>query len=77
MKPYRYSPAIFDLGIRLRWVVSVTPWRITPRERAPGTYWVEGWGGRKAGLDTVEESLLQLPGIESRPVAIRTELSQL
>jgi hypothetical protein len=47
------------------------------QERAPGTYWIEGWVGPRAGLDAVEESLLQLLGIESRPVAVQTELSQL
>jgi hypothetical protein len=26
----------------------------TPRERAPGTHWIEGFVGPRAGLDTVE-----------------------
>jgi hypothetical protein len=27
--------------------------RFTPRERAPGTHWIEGWVGPRAGLNTV------------------------
>jgi hypothetical protein len=29
------------------------PGRFTPRERAPGTYWIGGWVGPRAGLDAV------------------------
>jgi len=28
------------------------PTLYTPRERAPGTYWIGGWVGVRAGLDT-------------------------
>jgi len=27
--------------------------RFTPRERAPGTHWIGGWVGPRAGLDTL------------------------
>jgi len=27
------------------------PCRFTPRERSPGTHWIEGWVGPRAGLD--------------------------
>jgi len=27
--------------------------RFTLRESVPGTYWIEGWVGRRAGLDAV------------------------
>jgi len=27
------------------------PGRFTPRERAPGTRWIGGWVGPRAGLD--------------------------
>jgi hypothetical protein len=40
------------------------PYRIIPRERAPGTHWVGGWVGPRAGLDAVEEKHFALPGIE-------------
>jgi hypothetical protein len=29
------------------------PGRFTPRERAPGTYWIGGWVGPRTGLDAV------------------------
>jgi hypothetical protein len=29
------------------------PGHLTPRERAPGTYWIEGWAGPRASLDAV------------------------
>jgi len=29
------------------------PRRFTPRERLPSTYWIGGWVGPRAGLDTV------------------------
>jgi hypothetical protein len=43
---------ILNLGTRWGWVVSVTPWpRFTPGKRTPGTHWIEGWVGPRAGLD--------------------------
>jgi hypothetical protein len=43
--------------------------RFTPRERAPGTHWIEAWVGLRAGLDAVgkKKNSLLLPGIEPRP----------
>jgi hypothetical protein len=44
---------ILNLGIRWRWVVSITPRpRFTPRERIPSTHWRRGWVGPRAGLVT-------------------------
>jgi hypothetical protein len=44
--------------------------RFTPRERAPGTHWIGGWVGPRAGLDAVAktESITSLtpPGNEPR-----------
>jgi hypothetical protein len=38
------------------WVVRVTPRpRITPAEWTPGTHWIRGWVGPRAGLDNVLE----------------------
>jgi hypothetical protein len=34
------------------WAAS-RPGRLTPRERAPGTHWIGGWVGPRAGLDAV------------------------
>jgi len=40
------APRILDLGTKRRWVVS-----FTNRERAPGTRWIGGWVGPRAGLE--------------------------
>jgi hypothetical protein len=31
------------------------PGLFTPWERAPGTHWIEGWVGPRAGLDDMEK----------------------
>jgi hypothetical protein len=33
------------------------PGRFTPGERAPGTHWIGGWVGPRAGLDDLEKIL--------------------
>jgi hypothetical protein len=44
------------------------PGRFTPRERAPGTHWVEGWVGPRAGLDTaVVKRKIPSPCRDSNP----------
>jgi hypothetical protein len=44
------------------------PGRFTPRKRAPGTHWIGGWVGPRAGLDDVEKrKVLPLLGIEPGP----------
>jgi hypothetical protein len=47
------------------------PGQYIPRQRAPGTHWMEGWVGPRAGLDiVVKRKIPSLPGIEyysSRP----------
>jgi hypothetical protein len=67
---------ILDLDTRWRWVVSLTPRPLYPRERAPGTHWIGGWGGgpREKFPVTTET---RTPIIQ--PVAQRytTELSRL
>jgi hypothetical protein len=45
------------------------PGRFTPRERAPGTHWIGGWVGPRAGLDDVDKrNFLTLLGLELRPI---------
>jgi hypothetical protein len=40
--------------------------RYTPGEIAPGTHWIGGWVGPRAGLDDVEtRKFLTLPGLET------------
>jgi hypothetical protein len=46
------------------------PVRFTPGERAPGTHWIGGWVGPRAGLDDVEKrKFLTVPGLELRPLS--------
>jgi hypothetical protein len=41
------------------------PGRFTPGETEPGTLWIGGWVGPRAGLDTLgKRKILSLPGIE-------------
>jgi hypothetical protein len=43
--------------------------RFTPGERAPGTHWIGGWVGPKAGLDDMEKrKFLPLLGLELPPL---------
>jgi hypothetical protein len=59
----RCSAIIYYLGTRLRWGFSVTP-----RPLFPGTHWVRGWLGPRAGLDAMEKKkIFPLPGIGPRP----------
>jgi hypothetical protein len=41
--------------------------RFTPREGAPGTHWVGGWVGCRAGLDAVTKRKIPSPRRESNP----------
>jgi hypothetical protein len=43
------------------------PYRFTPGEKAPSTYWIGGWVDPRVGLDDVENrKFLTLPGRELR-----------
>jgi hypothetical protein len=45
------------------------PAALPPGETAPGTQWIGGWVGPRAGLDDVEKrKFLTLPGLELRPL---------
>jgi hypothetical protein len=59
--------AFFDLGTRWGWVVSFTPRLFYPRERAPGTHWIGGWVGPRAGPDMVLKWKTPSPCRESDP----------
>jgi hypothetical protein len=49
-------------------MVSFTPGRFTPGERAPGTHWVGCWVDPSGGLGDVEKrKFLTLPELELRP----------
>jgi hypothetical protein len=43
----------------------------TPKERAPGTYWIGGWVDLRAGLDDLEKRKFLTPvGLELRPLPV-------
>jgi len=45
----------------------------TPRERAPGTHWIGGLGGPRAGLDAVVRGKIPSPYRNSNPRSSRVE----
>jgi hypothetical protein len=50
---------------RGEWSASHSGHSPLPRERAPGTCWIEGWVDPRAGLDYMEKSkFLILPGLK-------------
>jgi hypothetical protein len=58
------APHSPNLSPRWKWVVSITSQLIYPLRKIPW-YWMAGWMGPRAGLDSVENrSLLLLQGIE-------------
>jgi hypothetical protein len=57
-----------NLGTRWGWMVSVTPRpRFTPGERTPGTHWIGGWVGPRAGLDAETRRKILCPCRGSNP----------
>jgi hypothetical protein len=61
------APFIFDLSTNGgEWSAS-RPGRFTPKERAPGTYWLGGWVGPSAVLDAVVKRKIPNPRRESNP----------
>jgi hypothetical protein len=44
-----------------------SPGLFTPRERAPGTYWIRVWVGPRAVLDAVVKRNIPSPRRESNP----------
>jgi hypothetical protein len=64
MGEWRYSSIVFDLDTRRRYVV-----RYTFRQVAPGTHWIGGGKGPRAGLDGVEwENCLASAGIREQVI---------
>jgi hypothetical protein len=56
------APLILDLGTRGRWVVSL----MSPG-RAPGTNWLGGWVGPRAGLNAVVKKKILSPCRDPNP----------
>jgi len=42
-------------------VVNFTPWSPYPKERHPGTHWIEGWVGPRAVRDAVAKRKIPSP----------------
>jgi hypothetical protein len=55
------------LGTRTRWVVSFRPRPLYPLGNSPGTNWIGGWVGPRAGLDEVVNTKIPRPCRESNP----------
>jgi hypothetical protein len=60
------APRILDLGTKWEYSAS-RPRCFTPKERALGTYWIGGWVGPRAVLDTVVKRKIPRPCRESNP----------
>ena len=66
MKAYRRSrwiePLILYLGIRWRWLLSLTPRQLYPLALNLGTHWIGCWVGLRASLDYLarEKSLIHV-----------------
>jgi hypothetical protein len=53
------------------------PAALPPEEIAPGTHWIGGWVGHRAGLDDVEKrKFCTLPGLELRPLGLQAVASR-
>lgn len=82
LKAYRrHSSTHLNLSTRWWSVVSPCTAHLTPRERAPSTYWTEGWVGPRASLVVLEKTLLPQLGFKLQImhphlVTIPTKLSQ-
>jgi hypothetical protein len=61
------APRILDLGARWRWVISFTA-------RPPGTHWIGGWVGLRAGLDAEVKRKFPSPCWYTNPRSSSPEL---
>jgi hypothetical protein len=54
------------------------PTALPPGKEPPGTHWIGGWVGPRAGLDDVEKKIfLTLSGLELRPLGRRARRQSL
>jgi hypothetical protein len=64
---WRYSSTFLTLALDGgEWSAS-HPSHFTPRETAPGTHWIGGWVGPRAGLDAVVKRKIPSPCQDSNP----------
>jgi hypothetical protein len=59
------TPQILNLGTIWRWMVSFIPRPLYSGERSPGTHWIRGCVGPRAGLDAEEKRKIPSPRRES------------
>jgi hypothetical protein len=53
---YEYRSRLLELGTSWRWMVSFTLSKLHPLGKSPpGTHWIKGWVGPRAGLYDVEK----------------------
>jgi hypothetical protein len=55
MGEWIYRPTFLDLGTRWSERSASCIGHFTPGERAPGTHWIGGWVGLRAGLVDMEK----------------------
>jgi hypothetical protein len=65
------DPQFLDFGTSWGWVVSYTPLPLYPGERAPGTHFIGGWVGPRAGLDDMEENSWPYQDSNSHPSVVQ------
>jgi hypothetical protein len=66
----RNSSTLLNLSTRAveggEWCASHSG-RFTPRESSPGTHWIGGWVGCRAGLDAMNKEEISCPCWELNP----------
>jgi hypothetical protein len=56
-----YLHAFLMLALDADELSASCPGRFTPREEAPGSHWIGGWVGPRAGLDAVVKRKIPSP----------------
>jgi hypothetical protein len=57
---YSYTHSLTSALDEGEWSTSC-PGRFTPKKRAPGTNWIRGWAGPRAGVDAVSKIKIPRP----------------
>ena len=62
----RGTAPLVELDTRWRWIVKFTPRTLYPLRKNPGTHWIGGWVGPRAGLDVFNRRKTPLPDSKHR-----------